>query len=349
MAKVISRKTTPVNSSKFPGWLERILKKHSPTYQLKRSYQARSKAMEELLGRIGLDHWGTTKWNGIECFVTEPYGVNQDEVLKLKEKGRKLGFAVVYDPIAFHNPKGGCERILIFPTDLSPFNAYKPEVLEALKEAGCEIENGFLQPARMTIVPGSITARAKFESTFNELGYSPFEFFQSTVSVEAKGSGFVLRCLGPCESKLNRALKKSQKMAKEMRKVHPPVEIVAATDSELIPAGHGLFASNTSFFVGAFEHKDISSKSIERVEKLFLDKMRRLVARTARSDANEYDERHLFVELTMPITAKDFQELFRELDPLLEKIRYSGYMGQRVRKTSSFGSISDFFKNCLNE
>ncbi len=126
--------------------------------------------------------------------MTEPYGVSLEEVIKLKEKGRKLGFAVVYDPISYHSP-GGCERVMIFPTDLSPFTAYKPEVLEALKEAGCEILDGFLQPVRMTIVGGSKDARTQFESAFNKLGYSPFEFFQSSVSVEAKNNVF---CSGAC-------------------------------------------------------------------------------------------------------------------------------------------------------
>lgn len=129
------RKASLVDGHKIPKWIEGVLKKEYPFARLRKSPQEERRALENLFEGIRLDHWGTTEWEGIKhCFVTEPYGIDQASVAKLKAKGRRLGFAVVYDPIAYHNP-GGCERVLIFPTDLSPTLKYKPLVLEALREA----------------------------------------------------------------------------------------------------------------------------------------------------------------------------------------------------------------------
>ncbi len=50
-------------------------------------------------------------------------------------------------------------------------------------------------------------------------------------------------------------------MARELRRVHPEVEIVPINDGELIPAGDGLLVSNSGFFIGAFEQKTFRARA----------------------------------------------------------------------------------------
>lgn len=344
------RKASPVDGHKIPKWIEGVLKKEYPYARLRKSPQEKRRALENLFEGIRLDHWGTTEWEGVKhCFVTEPYGVDQARVAKLKEKGRRLGFAVVYDPIAYHNP-GGCERVLIFPTELSPTLKYKPLVLEALREAGCHVENNSVRQPEMQILEERKGDRQAFEKSILAFGRSPHDFFDRIVAVERIGEEFIFRCLRGNESRLQTALKRSKKWAKETGHTHPLVKVAPITDQQLISAGDGLYVCNDGFYIGAFEQKCIPTKFIERVEKLFTSKLEGHLRSSLRSPANEFDEQHLLIELMQPITAKAFRELYTQLKPELEKIPDAGYCGvMNLRKTSSWQSVSDFMKDALEQ
>jgi hypothetical protein len=338
---------SPVELHKFPRWLERILKKEYPDAHLRKDYQSKRRSLEGLFDGIKLDHWGITEWHQVKhCFVTEPYGVDQDSVRQLKEKGRRLGFAVVYDPIAFHNP-GGCERVLIFPTDLSPSTAYSPSVLEALSETGSHVENGKLKPKKMEVVKDTAEGKAAFERLVGSMGRTADDFFDRIVAVENIDNRFIFHCLKGLETRLRRALNRSIRWARETGSQHPVVEIVPITDDQLISAGDGLYASNDGFFIGAFEQKHVPTRYVQRVEELFLKKLDGQIVRSTKSEINEFSEQHIFIELKEPITAKAFRELYIELKPAFAKISDPGYPGTRLRKNSSYQSISDFMKENL--
>ncbi|MBI5173522.1 MAG: hypothetical protein HY986_11600 [Candidatus Melainabacteria bacterium] len=342
-----TQKATPVNLHRIPKWIESVLMKEYPYAHPRKDYRSKRDSLEGLLHGIRLDHWGTTEWYGIKhCFVTEPYGVDQNSVSELKEKGRRLGFAVVYDPISFHNP-GGCERVLIFPTDLSPTRKYDPAVLAALREAGCAVENGSVKPRRMEIIRGTSEDKEAFADAMKGIGRTAHDFFDRSVAVERSGEQFIFHCLKQSVPHLNRTLSKSKKWAKEVRRLHPDVVIRPIEDNQLISDGDGLFTSNDGYYIGAFEQKYIPVKYIDRVEKIFSTKLEQKAKKIVRSESNQFDERHLFIELEEPMTAKAFRELYAQLKPELDKVPDAGHCGTDLRKTSSWQSISEFMKENL--
>lgn len=118
-----------------PKWLSNILKKQA-TSELSKSLEGQSRTLDAWFGPLMLDHCGTTDWGGIpECFVSEPYNVKANAIAKLRTIGRRLGFAVAYDPVSYYYP-GGCQRIVLFPIT-TPLNSNShPTAVLALIEAG---------------------------------------------------------------------------------------------------------------------------------------------------------------------------------------------------------------------
>ena len=109
-------KASPVKRGKIPTWLKRVLQREFPDRRLERSGELESRALYELFDPVEVDHCGTTEWHGIrDCFVSEPYHVNMDDLDELTKKGRRLGFTVAYDSLSYH-ASGACHRIVLFPS-----------------------------------------------------------------------------------------------------------------------------------------------------------------------------------------------------------------------------------------
>ena len=127
-------KISKVRRGKIPRWLKDILSKQN-SYTLQCG-ELESRVLFDVFSPVTLDHCGTTDWQSIpSCFVSEPYHVTADEISELREKGRALGFAVVYDPLSYYYP-GGCHRVVLFPTTTVLSAAAHPEAVEALLFAG---------------------------------------------------------------------------------------------------------------------------------------------------------------------------------------------------------------------
>lgn len=118
-----------------PKWLSNILKEQA-TSELGKSLEGQSRTLDAWFGPLMLDHCGTTDWGDIPaCFVSEPYNVDAKTIIKLRKIGRRLGFAVAYDPVSYYYP-GGCQRIVLFPIT-TPLNSNShPTAVLALIEAG---------------------------------------------------------------------------------------------------------------------------------------------------------------------------------------------------------------------
>jgi hypothetical protein len=124
--------------SGLPKWLSNILKEQA-TSQMGKSLEGQSRTLDAWFGPLMLDHCGTTEWCGIpSCFVSEPYKVRAKTIIKLREIGRKLGFAVAYDAVSYYYP-GGCQRIVLFPITTKLTASSNPAAVLALLEAGGEI------------------------------------------------------------------------------------------------------------------------------------------------------------------------------------------------------------------
>ncbi|MDQ5936802.1 MAG: hypothetical protein QG574_4138 [Cyanobacteriota bacterium erpe_2018_sw_21hr_WHONDRS-SW48-000092_B_bin.40] len=120
-----------------PKWLSNILKEQA-TSELGKSLEGQSRTLDAWFGPLMLDHCGTTDWGDIPaCFVSEPYNVDAKTIIKLRKIGRRLGFAVAYDPVSYYYPGvGGCQRIVLFPIT-TPLNSKShPAAVLALIEAG---------------------------------------------------------------------------------------------------------------------------------------------------------------------------------------------------------------------
>jgi hypothetical protein len=120
-----------------PKWLSNILKEQA-TSQIGKSLEGQSRTLDAWFGPLMLDHSGTTDWCGIQsCFVSEPYSVKAKTIIELRKIGRRLGFAVAYDPVSYYYPGvGGCQRIVLFPIT-TPLNSNShPAAVLALIEAG---------------------------------------------------------------------------------------------------------------------------------------------------------------------------------------------------------------------
>jgi hypothetical protein len=129
-----------VAPGKIPTWLKNILKEAYANLCLEPTGEGLSRALAELLGPELFDHCGMTEWDGIrDCFVSEPYGVPANAVVRLREIGRQLGFAVVYDAVSYYYP-GGCQRVLLFPTTTVLKSSSHPAAVLALLEAGGTVD-----------------------------------------------------------------------------------------------------------------------------------------------------------------------------------------------------------------
>lgn len=118
----------------IPRWLKELLRKQNGCRRL--NGELESRALYKLFRPVDLDHCGITDWHGIRsCFVSEPYQVQAKEILELKEKGRRLGFAVAYDPLSYYYP-GACHRIVLFPKTTRLTMSAHTEAVAALLYAG---------------------------------------------------------------------------------------------------------------------------------------------------------------------------------------------------------------------
>lgn len=128
-----------VDLGNIPDWVKRILKQEYGIPMRGAAFQDYLNGLESLIGENAVDHWGTTTWNGIKgCFVTEPYGISTSKVLRLRELGRRLGFAVAYDSVSYHYP-GSCDRVILFPITSRLDKESHPLAVVALLEAGGQL------------------------------------------------------------------------------------------------------------------------------------------------------------------------------------------------------------------
>lgn len=133
-------KMSPVQRGKIPRWLKNILSNQNSAS--KSCGELESRVLFEVFSPVTLEHCGTTDWHSIpSCFVSEPYQVSAEEIIQLREKGCKLGFAVAYDPLSYYYP-GACHRIVLFPTTTSLSTASHPDAIEALLFAGGKLIDG---------------------------------------------------------------------------------------------------------------------------------------------------------------------------------------------------------------
>jgi hypothetical protein len=51
-----------------------------------------------------LDHWGSTKVNGEEAFVSEPYDIGSEALLECEEIAKRLGLVFYIDANSWHYP-----------------------------------------------------------------------------------------------------------------------------------------------------------------------------------------------------------------------------------------------------
>ena len=129
-----------VDLGKIPQWLTECLKLEYPETKLLETSEGQSRALTRLMGKLSLDHCGTTDWHDIpSCFVTEPYDVDAEGLVELRKKGRRLGFAVAYDAVSYYYP-GSCHRIVMFPCSTRLNSQSHPAALLALVEEGAKVE-----------------------------------------------------------------------------------------------------------------------------------------------------------------------------------------------------------------
>ncbi|MDQ5933290.1 MAG: hypothetical protein WC028_27850 [Candidatus Obscuribacterales bacterium] len=314
-----------VKPHKIPTWLMKILRVVYPQGGLRSSYQAKLNALATLLGSVHLDHWGITDWHEVKsCFVTEPYGVNEVGLQDLKEKGRRLGFAVVYDELSFHNP-GNCQRVLIFPTDISPLQDYHPAVLAALQEAGCEIAGGAPQVKKMTVLREKPGDRDAFLQFISSVGMGTQYFFNHRdVIVEKEGAGFIFHCLKKDQSKLKTDLAPSRKRCRDSRRIHPEVKIIPIRNDQLIQSSDHRYEGNEDFYVDALLRADVLAFKCDRIETMLKAALGSRVLRMSRGPLNVHKEHDIKAELAEPISSKLAMELFKQMTPPFSKRDDSG-------------------------
>ncbi|MBA4079061.1 MAG: hypothetical protein C0508_28785, partial [Cyanobacteria bacterium PR.023] len=216
-ARLSGKKASVVKMSATPQWLINILRKEYPDELPRADFNAFLILVKRLFDGVGIDHWGTTEWHGLSnCFVTEPYGIKEGAVQKLKETGRRLGFAVVYDPLSYHMP-GSCERVLIFPLHLSPLKTYHPAVLAAVKEAGCEIAGDTLKTKLVPVLRQKEEDLAAYVQWLNHIHVAVDYFLCRPVIIEKLESGYTFYCVKKHAAKLKAAQSTIRKICKDMR------------------------------------------------------------------------------------------------------------------------------------
>ena len=300
-----------------PLFIKKVLKQQYPDREISSNYDVYTRTLKEFLEGIGLDHWGSTIWNNIDCFVTEPYGMSEERVLRVKEKCRQLGLAVVYSPVAFHN--SGCRRLLIFPTDMSLIETYPREVIEALTEAGCRMNGSRLEAKAWNLRRSPEAEKTEFEKAINESGRVSYDFFHTPIAVSGKGNAFELHCLASKEKQVARTLSATKKRAKQLGTAMPEVTIHAINDDELIDAGYGFYAGNSGDFVGAFVQKYVPGRNRERLEGAYKMVLGSLLKSIRVGQPDSYGEQHVLFELQTPISFIAFRDAIDRVKSVVGK------------------------------
>lgn len=322
----IEAPASAVDIGKIPSWLSTMLKEIYPSSKSERSsvgdYQLFKDNIERLFGRIGVDHWGTTTWHGVKnCFVTEPYGVDQSEVEVLKWKGRKHGFAVVYEPISHHFPGNGCERVLIFPTDLCPFTDYEPQVLAALREVGTELNGSAPKLKDMKIRESSSASRAELEHLITEvLGRSKHFLLDNPIIIEKVGPDFILKCSKVSLSEVKKKINVYKKYRKDLQCQLPVISAKLIDDDTLIPSGENAYDSNEGEYVSAIYRRYVVANKIERTEAILKNAIGKHLLGIDRSERQKYNEFNLTIRLSRPISGKNRKRMLKILDRALSKV-----------------------------
>lgn len=345
-----AHRATEVNLGRIPRWIEGILRKESPFARLRKNPQDERRAIISLLSGLELDHWGTTNWQGVKnCFVTEPYGVKTEYIELLREKGRRFGFAVVHDKLSYHNPNGGCERVLLFPTDLPKLVKYPKEVLKALESAGCLVSDGQLLPPELVYVNRRTIDKKEFERDIHDTQFGTFNFFDRPCSVEKIAeSHYLFHCLSENEMRLKKAIRAYSKMAQAFGRRPISIDTKPLMWNEMIAYDNGLCVSPDGFLVRAFEYKDIGNENVQLVENKFKSLLGSNLLRTVHSEENQYQEITIFFELKKPISAKDMNELFEVVSAFFEKKGNCGHKAfWELKRTSVLQSTSEFFQTNL--
>jgi len=344
----INPPATSVKGGHTPQWLIKIIKTDKPGKEYGKKPWLVGDSLREFFAKVGvgLDHSGSTVWHGIQSFVTEPYGVKQEAVARLKERGRELGFGVFYSADTYHPPGGGCERVLLFPTDLSISTNYHEDVLNALREAGCEVQGKRLLPQKITVLKNSKEETNDFKQALGEAERSDREFLARPVFIENRRGTYILCCQQKLNSRLKALLRSSQKMAKERGRSHPKIEIETISNNQVIYVSSGICVGNEGTVIQAFEHKSIPQKRTDNVEKAFLEKLQGLVLRTTRGPIDGEGWQHLVFELERPISVKAFHELYSEL---ADSLKNSGHNRGLYEGNIGWKSVSRFMLETLDE
>ncbi|MDP3506481.1 MAG: hypothetical protein Q8T09_00695 [Candidatus Melainabacteria bacterium] len=321
-----------VKGDSYPQWLMKLLKSEYPkrsSWPEEDDYNYFQRASKQLFGRIGIDHWGTTNWHGLgNCFVTEPYGVQLADVEVLKEKGRERDFVVVHDPISYHNPGDGCQRVLIFPRYLSPFKSYEPPVLKAMQDMGFDITDEAPKPKALSILESKAEDIQALESFVkNRLGLSTIGLFNRPFVVTKTEDGFKFFCSKQQAYKLKLDLNVYKKWMRDLRdKSNLPIFTIEIIDDvALVPAREHTFDSNEGLFVDALRLTFVLSASIPAVEKVLQNALGDRLVSISQGEPDIYDERHLTIKLSDPISKKVAAGLISQLKPKMASIRTSGY------------------------
>lgn len=330
-SKTSTDRASSVKLSYFPNWLLQLLKAEYPKesrWPPEDDFNYFLRTSENLFGKIGIDHWGTTTWYGVSnCFVTEPYGVDAAAVELLKQKGREREFVVVHDPIAYHNP-GPCQRVLIFPRYLSPFKNYEAPVLKAIEEMGFEITGKAPKSKQLAIIENTNEDKEAFESFVKDrLRLSTISLFMIPFVVKTTADGFKFLCSKQKAYKLKIELNTYKRwMSARIDKSNMPLlEIEVVDDKTLIGDRENTFDSNTGLFVDALRLKFVLTASIQAVEEVLKKELGDKLVGIAQGEPNKYDERHLTLRLSEPISKKVASGLVTQLKPKIALIPTCGH------------------------
>jgi uncharacterized protein (TIGR02996 family) len=135
---------TPVRLGHLPNWLRQRFHACRPVYfidtwaTLRGSGWAVRDAISEFLQRTGpahlgslLDHDGATTVGGHLCFVSEPYGKEEQAIRYFRLLAQGLGCVDAFARQSWHSQQhpsaSGCVRLLLFP----PAAGLKPEEVKA--------------------------------------------------------------------------------------------------------------------------------------------------------------------------------------------------------------------------
>lgn len=116
---------SPVKLGRVPLWLTRALRAAHRAEKFESVPNLGGGWMlQDAVGACGskgtvnrwLDHWGSSTpsgWNGLECFVAEPYGLCDTDFVSIGRFAELVGAAYCVDPNSWHYP-GKTIRVLFY-------------------------------------------------------------------------------------------------------------------------------------------------------------------------------------------------------------------------------------------